>query len=474
MIRITIAIIALIAISSYIFGSDDKTYKTESAPSESEAYVERGEISEVSIEPVPFKTEQGYNGWYITIPGTRPLATPAIGDGLAYVGGGFGSYEFYAFNAKSGKMEWLFHAGDDGPTAAVYYKGRVAFNTESCILYVLDARSGKEIWSEYLGDPLMAQPAIYEERIYMTYPGNDGHHYITCRDLESGKEYWKQQLIGEVITAPIIDADNVYCACLDGSGYCFGALDGELIWKKELLLTSSPMIYKGNIYASVREPSEEKDEHGQIQYEGIGSIGSKTGNQEGNLIAKRKADYLRADVNRATGYASDQMMLDSSVGFGSAPETAKLEQGETNLGVFTVSGIWSYQGSRVVSYHGDLIQANGDEIIRQVGTGKDNRWTYSYKGTTDETRYLAPPAISDKHIFTCTSDGYLLCLSAKDGKEEWRYKVGEPMRFQPALWDGRVYFTTDTGKLFCIDTKDPTVTGWTMWGGDSTHNMALE
>ncbi|MGQ9705569.1 MAG: outer membrane protein assembly factor BamB family protein [bacterium] len=474
MVRV-IVIITTIAMLSFTFASYDKIYQVSiaSAP-ESEAYLTRNGDEDISIKPTKFKTEQGYDGWYVVIPGSRPLATPAIGEGLVFVGGGFGSYEFYAFDAKTGNMEWLFHAGDDGPTAAVYYKGRVAFNTESCILYVLDARSGNEVWSEWLGDPLMAQPAIYEQRIYMTYPGSDGHHYITCRDLESGKEYWKQQIVGEVITAPIIDADNVYCACLDGSGYCFGAFDGELIWKKELLLTSSPMIYKGNIYASVREPSEEKDEHGQIQYEGLGMIGSKTGEQKGNLIARTKADYLRANINRATEYASLQKSLDASVGFGSAPSAAKLEQGEANLGVFTVSGIWSYQGSRVVAFHGDLIQARGNEIIRQVGTSDDNRWKYTYEGKTDEKRQLVPPAVSEKYLFTSTSDGFLLCLSAKDGKEVWRYSVGEPMRFQPALWEGRVYFTTDTGKLYCIDTKDPTVTGWSMWGGDSTHNMALE
>ncbi|RLC42520.1 MAG: hypothetical protein DRH51_00610 [Candidatus Coatesbacteria bacterium] len=480
MIRFLNPIIPILTLTALIFGSADDIYQDsplfemESINSEEYYYTARTSTEKIDIEVNRFKTDEGFDGWYVVIPGSRPLATPAIGEGMVFLGGGFGSYEFYAFDARTGENKWLFHTGDDGPTAAVYYKGRVAFNTESCILYVLNAEDGTEVWSEWLGDPLMAQPAMYKDRIYMTYPGGDGMHYLTCRDIESGHEYWKQPIVGEVITAPIIESDNVYCACLDGTGYCFGALDGELIWKEAMLLTSSPLIYKDNIYASVREESDDKDEYGNIQYEGLGAISKRAGELTGDLIAKTKADYLRAEVNRKTAYAELQKSLDASVGFGSAPSSAKLEQGMTNLGVFSVSGIWAYQGSRAMVYKGDIIQARGNEIIRQVGDSEDNRWTYTYKGATDETRLLAPPAVAGEYLFTCTSDGYLLCLSINDGRELWKYKVGEPMRFQPALWKGRVYFTTDTGKLFCIDTKNPEVDGWMMWGGDSTHNKILE
>jgi outer membrane protein assembly factor BamB len=46
------------------------------------------------------------------------LATPAVVDGKVFLGGGFGSYEFYALDAKTGKLLWQYRTGDDGPTAA--------------------------------------------------------------------------------------------------------------------------------------------------------------------------------------------------------------------------------------------------------------------------------------------------------------------------------------------------------------------
>jgi len=117
-----------------------------------------------------FKTPDGKEGWAIRIPGGRPIATPAYADGMVFVGGGYGSHEFYAFNADTGALVWKIATSDDGPTAAVVEDGYVAFNTESCTLIVVDEKTGKLAWQEWLGDPLMSQPATHKGRIYIAYP----------------------------------------------------------------------------------------------------------------------------------------------------------------------------------------------------------------------------------------------------------------------------------------------------------------
>jgi hypothetical protein len=62
------------------------------------------------------------------------------------------------------------HTSDDGPTAAVVEDGCVAFNTESCTVIVADALTGKLLWQEWLGDPLMSQPAIAKGKLFMAHP----------------------------------------------------------------------------------------------------------------------------------------------------------------------------------------------------------------------------------------------------------------------------------------------------------------
>ena len=107
--------------------------------------------------PAAFKDENnGFTGWRLSIEQGRAVPTPAIADGRLFVGGGFGSYNFYAFNARTGAPAWHLHTSDDGPTAAVLAEGFVIFNTESCTLEVVEAATGSVVWEKWLGDPLLA------------------------------------------------------------------------------------------------------------------------------------------------------------------------------------------------------------------------------------------------------------------------------------------------------------------------------
>src|SRR5437773_6074830 len=116
--------------------------------------------------PSSFRDETtGFAGWRMSIEARRAVPTPAIAHGRLFVGGGFGSHDFYAFDARSGAPAWRLHTSDDGPTAAVVSQGFAVFNTESCTLEVVEAASGKVVWEKWLGDPLLAQPAVMQGRI---------------------------------------------------------------------------------------------------------------------------------------------------------------------------------------------------------------------------------------------------------------------------------------------------------------------
>jgi outer membrane protein assembly factor BamB len=204
-------------------------------------------------KPQPFTTEGGRKGWRLKIPGDRPLATPTVVDGVLYVGGGFGSFEFYALNAKTGERVWTFQTGDDGPTAAVVDRGCVAYNTESCILYVHDAKTGRELWHKWLGDPLMSQPAIGNGRVFMVYPAKDGHHRLAGFDLKSGKEIWAQAVDGDLISAPVIAGRDVVAVTVSGTLYRYDQESGKTSWSKELRITSAPRVRGDTVYVSQRE-----------------------------------------------------------------------------------------------------------------------------------------------------------------------------------------------------------------------------
>src|SRR5262245_55677011 len=87
----------------------------------------------VSGNGTPFKDDAtGFSGWRMALEQKRGVPTPAVVGDRLFVGGGFGSYDFNAFDARTGAQAWHVGTSDDGPTAAVVTEGLVVFNTESC------------------------------------------------------------------------------------------------------------------------------------------------------------------------------------------------------------------------------------------------------------------------------------------------------------------------------------------------------
>jgi Ca-activated chloride channel family protein len=439
-------------------------------------------------DPVAFTSKDGkMKGWKVAIPGGRALATPAVVDGKVYIGGGFGSHEFYAFDAATGKKIWQYQTKDDGPTAAVVRDGYIAFNTESCELEIL-ALDGKPVWKKWLGDPLMSMPAIANGKVYMAYPNSKGDHkyYLACFDLKTGKEEWKKDIAGEIITAPVIDKEQIFLATVEGTLYCFQP-DGALAWKEKKNATSSPMVWNGHCYFSRREEVAMKKEGKDVkqQTEQVAARGNKAADTIRDLReTTREADYLDYKKRAVSGKEVANQAMDAGVGFGGGASAAKgafLPQAAAgNIAQSSVAGIWAYQGSRPFIHQGQLFSAMGDTLscvdpkTEKVVWKKD---LHPKKGSDKASvldSVVTPPAIVNNKIFLGTTAGELLCLSAKSGELLWKAEIGEPIEFQPAICNGRVFVSTSKGSLISIETGDAQDTGWHMWGANAAHNGNAE
>jgi outer membrane protein assembly factor BamB len=463
------------------------------------------------LQPSAFKTSDGKEGWVVRVPGGRPLATPAYSDGMLFVGGGYGSTEFYAFDAKTGRLAWKINSGDDGPTAAVVEDGLVAFNTESCTLVVVDEKTGKLVWQEWLGDPLMSQPAVSKGRLYMAYPaGQRGHanvqqhivphaqqsaaanviakpiqnsqqknskqdaneeagsHRLLCADLKTGKHIWERAISSDVISAPVVSDGKVYFTTFDGTSYSLDASDGRVVWKKENAGTSAPLVVAGSVVVT------QKEERGGKAYEGLQRLDAKAGTQKDDqLRARDEAAYLGQDKGGGVAITQQaQGALDSSVGFGNAPASAELGKANAHLGVKTVVGGWAYQGSRAAYSRGQMLNAQG-RYLNSVGA-EDGRFKWraevSGGGLAADSQVFSPPALGEQFLYLSSSLGHLLSVAQDDGRVGFIYQFPEPMVFQPALANGSVYVGTSNGLLICLKTGSADADGWYAWGGNGEHN----
>jgi Ca-activated chloride channel family protein len=461
------------------------------------------------LVPVGFKAADERQGWLIRLPGNRPIATPAYADGRIFVGGGYGSHEFYAFDARTGAKIWELKTSDDGPTAAVVEDGCVAFNTESCTVIVADAKTGKLLWQEWLGDPLMSQPAIAKGKLYMAHPAGGTHasvynqsthnnaqnqvvqqqspvpateakaaqksgqtkrgsHRLLCADLKTGKHFWEAELTSDVITAPVIEGDEIFLTCLDGTSFCFNAGDGKLIWQKANAGTSAPLLAGGKLLMT------QKRQVGAESQEGLVRVDPKAGETEDKvLLAGGKANYLRpgAEGNVALKGAQ-QKQFDSSVGFATAPAAANLSAASGNVGIQSVVAGWAYQGSRAAYSKGSMFNARGNFINCVQSTNGAVAWqaTATGKNIDGNAQMFAPPALGETNMYLCSADGHLLGLQQKDGEVIFAYQTKAPMAFQPALAEGRIFAGTSDGRLICINLKDKDADGWYAWGGNAQHN----
>jgi Ca-activated chloride channel homolog len=444
------------------------------------------------LKPVAFKTSDGREGWVVRLPGGRPLATPAYADGLLFVGGGYGSHEFYAFDAATGALRWQTKTSDDGPTAAVTEDGLVAFNTESCTLIVVDAKTGKLVWQEWLGDPLMSQPAISKGRVFIAYPagqrgankriqqgnksarGGDseerGSHRLLCADLRTGKHLWERAISGDVISAPVIDDERVYFTTFDGTSYALGAADGRVVWKKQNAGTSAPLVARGQVVVTRKEKA------GRDSYEGVAVLDGRGEAKGGKLIAREKAGYLDEGSGGGVALTAQQeQSLDSSVGFGGgAPAAAKLDDANRHLGVKTVAGGWAYQGSRAAYSRGRVLNAQGRYLNSVSASDGQFVWRAELKGreVAEGAQVFSPPALGERAMYLAGSLGHLLAVGQQDGSPRFLYHFGVPLVFQPALVGGNVYVGTTDGLLICLKTGDADADGWYAWGGNAQHNKS--
>jgi Ca-activated chloride channel family protein len=433
------------------------------------------------VGPTPFKSKDGkISGWKVTIPGNRPLATPAVVEGKVYIGGGFGSHEFYSLDAVAGTQAWQYHTSDDGPTAAVIADGFIAFNTESCELEILSLQ-GKPVWKKWLGDPLMSMPAISTGKVYIAFPNSKGdrQHYLACFDLKTGKEFWKRPIAGEVITAPIVANEKVYVSTLEGTAYCFGQYDGELIWKEKKNVTSAPLVWNGQCYFGRRSEVTVKAKNGQQIKQQQEQVATRPTTRLGVIkdleSTQRVADDLDYEKNAAKPLEKAQKAQDGTVGFAAAPEAAKLGQAMRNLGKGSVCGVWSYQGSKPFAYDGKLYSSMGDTLKCLDPKTEKVLWQRNlYEKKDQHTDSLStPPALVNGKAFVGTTAGDVFCLATGTGKALWSVNVGAPILFQPAVAKGRVYVSTNLGNLFCLETGDPKDDGWLMWGANAAHNGAV-
>jgi Ca-activated chloride channel family protein len=393
---------------------------------------------------------EGKRGWITAMNGEQLLTSPAFADGKVFLGGGFSSHQFYAFDAYDGELAWSVAAPDGGPTAAIVEDGKVIFNTESCTIFVADVATGRLLWSRWLGDPLMSQPAAADGLVFSAYPANGAHLFGAFR-LSDGEPVWTTPIPADVIQAPQVVGRDVYFATMDGTAFRVEARTGRVRWQRDVGASSAVWVDRDNVLLSRRIANTTREQmvvlaasDGRVRHEGE-----------------------RFDAPYFSGQSRDRDLGRQQAGaWGGVPH------GE-HLGLQNVAAGWAFQGSTPAVADGRAYFSIASEIHARDMASGETVWRRSY-AEANGAQALSPPAVVGGLLVFGTIDGQLFATDIDTGMTVWAYEIGEPVVFQPIVAQGWVYVATGRGNVIGLELGDAMLDGWHMWGGNAQHAGLVE
>jgi Ca-activated chloride channel homolog len=448
----------------------------------------KGTVSSNTLKDYFKKTPYGYS---IQLPSSTTIPTPAVYKDILYLSGGFGSKQYYAFNATTGTFKWGVNLDDDGPSSPAIEDGNIVFNTESCTIFCCDMVTGKQKWSYFLGDPLMSMPTVKKGIVFTAYPaiyngpvtqqkdslGNvtsiHPTHVLIAIELETGKILWQKWIDSDIMSAPVAKDELLYLTTFSGALYKVNQLTGEFIEAKAMRATSAPIFNQNNEIIISKRDDAPKDslasETVVYGYRAASHLSTKK-------IQRKTAVYLDKKVQAKSRIKSTSNTLDAGNGFSAgAPASANAEVAFFNIGQSNVSSLQGFQGSRSIYNNGKIYNTMGDEVVCTDSTGKEI-WKHKIEGDINgEGGFIGtPPIYTNGFIIIATLKGDVIIFNSTEGKIINTYHLNDPIRYQPIAQDGWIYVTSQTGKLHAINTGNALITGWNMWGANAARTNSIQ
>ena len=164
-------------------------------------------------------------------------ASPAIADGVVYVGGRDG--RSYAIDASTGTLRWAIdHDETSWVIGSPSLGDSLLFepSSDARFVHALARRDGREVWRRPSPNAVWASPVLADGVLY----GADGNYdgtglgRVFALDAGSGAERWVTTLPAPVMSSPAVRDGMLYVGCDDGYLYAMRSapktLDRVVFW----------------------------------------------------------------------------------------------------------------------------------------------------------------------------------------------------------------------------------------------------
>jgi outer membrane protein assembly factor BamB len=380
--------------------------------------------------------------------GGRVISSPAVVNGVAYVGSTDGN--LYAIDADSGALKWKFETKSWEVSSPAVVSGVVYFLSYDSHLYALDAGSGQVKWKFATGG---------ERR----YAGTHLHHLEPA--AETMPDPWDFYL-----SSPAVWNGAVYFGSSDGNVYSLDATSGALKWKFHTgdVAHSSPAVADGVLYIG------SWDTH-------LYALNATSGTEKWRF--KTGED---PDIHNHVGIQASPAVADGIVFFGSRDSFAYGIDAASGkqLWKFSTNGSWvnnsmvvhdgkAYFGTSIPGFM-HAVEAKTGKVVFDLPTG---------------TPVFASMALAGDTLYLGNFGGKLTAIDLKTQKPAWVFETEGAKQNAAALTnaDGTIKFEVvfsspnlfyddmviAVHKLFTMGTilSSPVVVGRTVYFGSTDGNL---
>jgi outer membrane protein assembly factor BamB len=177
--------------------------------------------------------------WNFTTAGWIAASSPAVKDGVVYIGGGYGN-AFYALNATDGSQLWNYTLSNNVHSSPALSEGMVYFGSFDRNVYALNSTTGARVWNYSTAGNVFSSPAIADGFVYTgSYDGN-----LYALNATTGEKLWNYTTGNWIAASPGVANGVAYVGSYDNNVYAFNASTGEKLWNYTTggAISSSPAI----------------------------------------------------------------------------------------------------------------------------------------------------------------------------------------------------------------------------------------
>jgi outer membrane protein assembly factor BamB len=169
--------------------------------------------------------------------------SPLIHKGVAYIG----AYDnnLYAINALKGELLWKYPTDGGLPGSPAIHQDTLFIGSEDKRLIAISIKNGRLQWAYPTEGPVRGSPRVAEGHVFV---GSDDES-LHAINVVTGRRAWKAAATGPVRCRPAVSNDMIFFGCEAGEFYAVD-FSGQQKWrfKAKRGLTSSPLLYNGNLY----------------------------------------------------------------------------------------------------------------------------------------------------------------------------------------------------------------------------------